>query len=106
MKFFVILVGLMKIAITTSIRPKRTKKPIDRLAPHVSHMLSEENGNVEHYNETTGIVIVPIMCSFNEKYECAGENKIQLAHTYSLKKGLGVFRASYFGIYSFLSMTC
>ena len=61
-------------------------------------MHSEENNNVEHYNETTGRVIARMMCHYNEKYECVGKNKIQLAQTHSLKKGLSVFRTRYFSI--------
>ena len=38
-------------------RPKRTKKPILRLAPHASHVRSEEaedNENIEWHNEAMG----------------------------------------------------
>ena len=77
---------------------KRTNKRIDRLAAQASRVCSKENNNVEHYNETMGRVITRMMWRCVEKYECTCENKIQLAQTYSLKKGLRLFRACYFGI--------
>ena len=64
-----------------------------RLAPYVSHMHSKEvenNESAEYYNEETGKVIAHIMYHYNDKYECIRESKIQLAQTYSLKKGLRV----------------
>ena len=54
--------------------------------------MAQNNKNTEYYNEVTGRVIVRIMCHYNDKYECIGENKIQLDQTYSLKKGLKVLR--------------
>ena len=62
-----------------------------RLALCVSHVHSEEvenDENAEHYNKTTGRVIARMMCHCNDKHECIGENKIQLALTFILKKGL------------------
>ena len=54
------------------------------LAPHASHERSEEieeSDNAEYYNETTEREIPRTMCHHNDKNECFGENKIQLAHT-------------------------
>ena len=74
-----------------SSRPERAKKPIERLAPHISHVRSEEaenKVNVEHYNETVGRVIARMSRHCNDKHEYIGENKIQLAQMRSSKKGL------------------
>ena len=55
---------------------------------HVHSEEADKNENIEYYNETIGRVISRMVCHHNDKHECVSENKIQLAQTHSLKKGI------------------
>ena len=72
-------------------RSRRTKKPTQWSNPHVSHVRnkgSDENESMDHYDENVGRTLSRMVSHCNNKCECIGENKMQLAQACSLKKGL------------------